>query len=335
MQGNVRKDSAFSSLSAVSATIDKCTVNELVVVIPPGTGPELLLYRRETNRFVSAPVTGTSPTGPVGPPGANGATGPTGTDGSLVNTGPTGPAAPSNGEIMECLTFTQSQNFTIPANVRSIYITCQGGGGGGDYSVNSLTEPFAGGSGGGMASLAGGNFSFAPGDVITLTIGAGGIGSDGTNAATPGAPSTVSYGASVILQGLGGSPASISGGSGAFGGGGGGGNDSAAPRNGGLTVGSLPANNGANGIVNGFGGTGGGGGGLGGQSVGGGGGGGGSGGGAGGYNLSGTGKNAAVGSGAGGGGAAGNNIGAPGIFNGGNGGSGSITLCFFPPSMFL
>ena len=74
--------------------------------------------------------------------------------------------------------FTSSGAWTVPANVRSINIHCTGGGGGGScfYNTNSENVYNGGdGGGGGYTSYRNG-ISVSPGQTVTCTIGAGGVG---------------------------------------------------------------------------------------------------------------------------------------------------------------
>lgn len=62
--------------------------------------------------------------------------------------------------------FLSSSTFTVPANVTSLWVTLVGGGGGG--------EADNGGGGGGGQAIVKQPLTVSPGDVITVTIGAGG-----------------------------------------------------------------------------------------------------------------------------------------------------------------
>ncbi len=78
--------------------------------------------------------------------------------------------------------FTSSGSFTVPIGVTTIYIdACAAGGGGGGSAGNSGTANNAGGGSGGGAgqSILKQAFSVTPGQVIPITIGSAGIGSNG------------------------------------------------------------------------------------------------------------------------------------------------------------
>ncbi len=93
-------------------------------------------------------------------------------------------------------TFATSGNFTVPAGVSQVEVEVWGGGAGSYASVPNL--PSGGGSGGGYArKLVTG---LAPGQVIQVTVGAGGAGgnTDGTPA---GAGGTSSFGQFVSATG--------------------------------------------------------------------------------------------------------------------------------------
>lgn len=77
-------------------------------------------------------------------------------------------------------------NFTVPANVYQILMYVTGGGGGGaDASSNTYTGFFSGG-GGGAGGTGIGVYSVTPGQVISITVAAGGT------AQSPGGTSIVS-----------------------------------------------------------------------------------------------------------------------------------------------
>ena len=76
--------------------------------------------------------------------------------------------------------FTANGSFTVPANVTRIFYKAVGGGGGGGASTSANSS--AGGAGSG--ALAEGTLAVTPGQVIAMTIGAGGFqGTTGAGAA--------------------------------------------------------------------------------------------------------------------------------------------------------
>lgn len=83
-------------------------------------------------------------------------------------------------------TFTTSGSWTVPCGVTSVTIGLWGGGGaGGGSSINN-----SGGSGGGGGAYVVNTFAVSSGQVISYTIGAGGIGTNGNGAS--GTSSTLS-----------------------------------------------------------------------------------------------------------------------------------------------
>lgn len=99
-------------------------------------------------------------------------------------------------------TFTTSGTFTVPAGVFNVTMIGGGGGGGGGGGSNS---PDAGGQGGCGVNPSTFTIQVTPGEVLNVTIGAGGSGGafsvDGTN----GSPTTISrtsLGAVVFPGGL-------------------------------------------------------------------------------------------------------------------------------------
>lgn len=83
-------------------------------------------------------------------------------------------------------TFTSSGSWTVPCGVTSVTIGLWGGGGAGGGSTSNNS----GGSGGGGGAYVINTFAVSSGDVITYTIGAGGLGSTGTGGS--GTSSTLS-----------------------------------------------------------------------------------------------------------------------------------------------
>jgi hypothetical protein len=74
-------------------------------------------------------------------------------------------------------TFTSSGSLTVPAGVTTIRVTCTGGGGGGANCASAFppsASSDSSGGGGGAGGTAIGVFSVTPGQVIPITVGAGG-----------------------------------------------------------------------------------------------------------------------------------------------------------------
>lgn len=97
-------------------------------------------------------------------------------------------------------TFTANGTWTAPAGVFSVQVNAWAGGGGGGLG-NGSSGGGAGGGGGGFASLT--TFPVTPGNVYTVSVGGGGIGSTGTNAASS---SDSMFNASSTLLAKGGGP---------------------------------------------------------------------------------------------------------------------------------
>jgi hypothetical protein len=109
-------------------------------------------------------------------------------------------------------TFHASGTFTVPAGVNSITVDAYGGGGAGGGSTNAGAGQNAArvGAGGGGGGYAKGVFTVTPGDVITVTVGAGGIGVSGASGGN-GGNSTLSLPEFIALGGTGGSGNTIGG----------------------------------------------------------------------------------------------------------------------------
>jgi len=129
-----------------------------------GDGVDGDFYINTSTNMIFGPKSGGSwPAGVslVGPTGATGPTGPTGPAGADGADG-----AGSNGIEL----FTSSTTFTVPAGITKIIVEAWGGGGsGGAGNFGSVYG--AGGMGGGYGK---GLYTVTPGDLITITIGAGG-----------------------------------------------------------------------------------------------------------------------------------------------------------------
>ena len=103
------------------------------------------------------------------------------------------PATPSRGYRM----FLYSGTFTVPEGVEEVWLSMCGGGGGGKqgHYVNE-GDSHSGGGGGGAHAILAQNTAVTPGEVITITVGAGG------NAGSAGG--TSSFGPYVSCAGGGG-----------------------------------------------------------------------------------------------------------------------------------
>lgn len=158
-----------------------------------------------------------------------------------------------------------SGNYTVPANVYRLRVTCIGGGGGGGVGATSASGGGGGGGGGGTnISLVIGNvISVTPGQSIAYSVGGGGAaGSGGTQTtfagATTGAGGGAGGNASGITGGAGGLAASSNAGAAGNPGGGGGGSAGSSGGSGG-GAGGRGDNGGANVTAGNYGGGGGGG----------------------------------------------------------------------------
>jgi len=120
----------------------------------------------------------------------------------------------------DVFTFTTvgSQNFTVPAGVTSITVKAWGGGGGG--GSYSAANGHGSGGGGGYASA---DLSVTPGENLTITVGAGGIGGTGINGGGGGGGSSIKRSSTrlIVAGGGGGGPSTYSGSNGDGGAGGG------------------------------------------------------------------------------------------------------------------
>lgn len=124
---------------------------------------------------------------------------------------PPGPAAPSQVEYTTAGTYS----WTVPSGVTSISALVVGGGGGGrviyayDYYTTDLEKAHAaqGGSGGAVAWMT--NYAVTPGQVLTITVGAAGVGGSYTGvnarvAPTAGGLSRIAIGATNLITANGG-----------------------------------------------------------------------------------------------------------------------------------
>jgi len=99
--------------------------------------------------------------------------------------------------------FTSSGSFTVPAGVTTIYASgCAGGSGGGGSNTTSSSNSGGGGGGGYGQSIQKVPYTVTPGQVIAITIGAGGSG--GAIGTAGGAGGSTIVGSLVTLAGGGG-----------------------------------------------------------------------------------------------------------------------------------
>jgi hypothetical protein len=124
------------------------------------------------------------------------ATGCSNTTGLVTITQPENNMLKSGMGIMGTQTFTSSGNFTVPAGVTSVTVELWGGGGAGGGANGGNSNARSGGGGaGGTFTLA--TVSVTPGEVIAVTVGAGGTGVSG-DAGNPGGTSSFGTYASAI-----------------------------------------------------------------------------------------------------------------------------------------
>jgi hypothetical protein len=89
----------------------------------------------------------------------------------------------SNLSAQTVTTITASGSFTVPPGVTSIQGVFWGGGGGGAGTNSSGVAYLSSGGGGGAACVVTGSIAVTPGDVYTITVGAGGAGTSTTGTA--------------------------------------------------------------------------------------------------------------------------------------------------------
>jgi hypothetical protein len=114
-----------------------------------------------------------------------------------------------------------STTFIVPAGVTCIDVQAWGaGGGGGDRYLEFTIFTNRGSGGGGGGGFAGGKIPVCPGDVVNITVGAGGEGGDENNEpGLPGGNTVVSHpNGALTAQGGGGGQVGFSGGAGGSGG---------------------------------------------------------------------------------------------------------------------
>ncbi|MGC0153077.1 hypothetical protein ACPRNU_11500 [Chromobacterium vaccinii] len=113
---------------------------------------------------------------------------------------------------MQKFVSTSSTSFTVPNGIATIYISACGGGGGGSSACGYGTSwAFSGGGGGAGQSIIREPYSVVPGQVISISVGADGVGGGGAAPGGAGGPGRTG-GATVIgklitlVGGDGGSP---------------------------------------------------------------------------------------------------------------------------------
>ena len=92
-----------------------------------------------------------------------------------------GGGLPSNSQ-----TFTSSSTFTVPTGVANLWIRYCSGGGGGNGGRAQITTYYSGTLGGGSSGYLYELLGVTAGSVLTVTIGAGGVGGTGINAGAGG-----------------------------------------------------------------------------------------------------------------------------------------------------
>ncbi|WP_260448377.1 phage tail protein [Burkholderia cenocepacia] len=115
--------------------------------------------------------------------------------------------------------FTSSGSFTVPIGITTIWVSgCSAGGGGGAGGATAGHSTLVGGGGGGGGgagqSLQPTPYAVTPGQVIAITIGAGGIGASAPGSGDNAGGNGTSGGTTIV-----GSLVSLSGAGGGFGGG--------------------------------------------------------------------------------------------------------------------
>lgn len=153
-------------------------------------------------------------------------------------------------------------SLTIPAGVRKIFVTAAAGGGGGGNHPTADYSTCAGGGGG--ACIIGQAYTVTPGSVLSITVGAGGVGAGKQNVTAATAGGNTIIGSLVTLIGggaassntpgtAGGSNAGNGGTGNQGGGGGGGGGSYGKGGDGGAnnSTNSSPGNNGQDGYSHG------------------------------------------------------------------------------------
>ncbi|MBQ4347291.1 MAG: hypothetical protein IJC39_02450, partial [Firmicutes bacterium] len=82
-------------------------------------------------------------------------------------------------------------SFKVPAGVTEIWVDAAGGGSGGSAGITtSSSSDLAGAGGGGGECVLGKKLSVSPGQVLTITVGAGGAGGKGSGGLSSGGGAT-------------------------------------------------------------------------------------------------------------------------------------------------
>jgi hypothetical protein len=83
----------------------------------------------------------------------------------------------SSGNVAD-FTTPGTYDWIVPTGVTSVLVLCIGGGGGGGTSINDTGT--SGGGGGGGGGISRGTLGVTPGQTLTILVGAGGLGAQGT-----------------------------------------------------------------------------------------------------------------------------------------------------------
>lgn len=108
------------------------------------------------------------------------------------------PAPPASAPPVGAQTFTANGNFTVPAGVFAIQVTCVAGGGGGGAG-NDTFLGFGVGGDGGIGGHATRRLAVNPGDVYTVTVGAAGAAGTVIPLAAATAGGNTVFGASTVV----------------------------------------------------------------------------------------------------------------------------------------
>lgn len=152
------------TVSVESGTAQADTVWQLITDAPIVVGTTALVFQDITNglaRLASPALTGT-PTAPTAAPGTNTL--------QLATT-----AFVRDAVSARLQRFTSSGSFTVPPGITTVFVSgCAGGGGGGFSSPTTSNVSGGGGGGGAGQSIIRAPRAVTPGQVINVTIGAGG-----------------------------------------------------------------------------------------------------------------------------------------------------------------
>ena len=96
------------------------------------------------------------------------------------------------------ITATGSSTYTVPANVRALYVECLGGGGGGATTANASSAQCAFGTGGCAGAYASSLLFTYPGQTFTAVVHAGGTANNNGGVTTLGATTSSSVSVSAL-----------------------------------------------------------------------------------------------------------------------------------------